>query len=225
MNDRQEVARHRVNQPVATVQYGCSVNQANRVELLRARCEAVLSAGDGDVVEVGVYRGGTLVVLAGAIQKVCPDRRVIGVDTFQGHPYSDGHWVHPVGKYSDVAVRDLDEMLRRKGLSPYVSLEIGLAEDVLPRLDLGSVVFAHIDCDLYRSVRFCASYLPRRMSEQGVLFFDDFCHEHCPGATQAVIEEFGQELEPIRLDDGTEWSCEVTVASWRARHGRSGGSK
>lgn len=202
---------HHVNACVNVAEYGVSVNQANRVELLRKRCEATIRAFPGDVLEVGVYRGGTLVVLAEAVRRLSPGRTVIAVDTFRGHPYSDGHPVHPKGKYGDVCVAELRAMLAARGLSDYVSIEVGLAEEILPLLDLRGVTFAHIDCDLYKAIKFCASYLPTRISPDGTLFFDDFLHDHCPGATRALIEEFGAHIRAIQLDDGSEWSCELPV--------------
>ncbi|MEK7994638.1 MAG: ATP-binding cassette domain-containing protein [Planctomycetota bacterium] len=205
-----------VNPAVDHADYGMSVNQPNRVELLRRRCRALLNVCPGDVLEVGVYRGGTLVVLAELVRELCPTRKLIAVDTFVGHPYTDDHPVHPVGKYADVSVAELRTMLEQKGLTEYVQIEQGLAEEVLPRLDLTQVTFSHIDCDLYQPVKFCASYLPTHIRECAVLFFDDFLHDHCPDATRAIREEFGPDVRAIRLEDGTEWSCEIPLRTRRS---------
>lgn len=201
------------NLPVDTVDYGCSVNPKNRVELLRQRCLEQLTRFPGDVLEVGVYRGGTLLALAETVRQTCQQNRVIGVDTFSGHPYSDGHEVHPVGKYSDVSVPKIWETIKARELSGFVELAQGRAEIILPALDLHKVTFAHIDCDLYLPIKFCADYLRRRLPQHAVLFFDDYFHAHCPGATKAIREEFGADVPPIRLDDGTEWSCEINLGT------------
>jgi predicted O-methyltransferase YrrM len=203
----------RANAPVDTVAYLCSVIPSNRLDHLEALCRRTLLECPGHVLEVGVYRGGSLLTLARAVKEQCPQYRVIGIDTFRGHPYTDGHPVHPVGKFSDVDIAILREALARAGFSDVVELHQGRVESVLDSLGLCDVAFAHIDCDLYDPVRYCAERLPLVMKPGGVIYFDDYGHEHCPGATRAVLERFpkGELQEVFMPDDGTCWSCHVRV--------------
>jgi hypothetical protein len=160
---------------------------------------------------VGVYRGGSLAALAQAVRDVCPAFHAIGVDTFAGHPYSDAHPVHPIGKYADVDIQTLRTELERAGLGRWVSLVTGRIEDILPSMGLKDIAFAHIDCDLYLPISFCARTLPNLMLSGGLLYFDDYGHEHCPGARRAVEELFPKERlkEVYMKEDDTCWSCFV----------------
>jgi hypothetical protein len=199
----------RANAPVETVPYLQSVIPLNRLDYLVETCRNALLRCPGHVLEIGVYRGGSLSRLAEVVAEVCPAYRAIGIDTFAGHPYSDGHPVHPKGKYDDVDLRELSFRLAAQPHGSLVELHAGRVEDILPDLALKDVVFAHVDCDLYLPVRYCAQHLPPVMKNRGMIYFDDYGHEHCPGATRAVGEVFPEDcLHQVSMpDDGTCWSC------------------
>jgi hypothetical protein len=197
------------NAPVDTVEYGQSVIPQNRVELLKRRCRRQLDCMPGDVLEVGVYRGGTLFVLAEEARRA-GGGRVIGIDTFKGHPYTDGHPVHPSGKYSDVSRAQLEKLIAERGFADIIQLHTGLVEDVLGSIDVSRVSFAHIDCDLEQPIEFCAKHLAHRLPIGASIYFDDYLHEHCPGATAAVRRVFGN-VPAFHLNDHTEWSCEIRI--------------
>lgn len=219
----------RQNVPVDSVPYGESVIPVNRQKYLDWLCRRTLQYWPGNVVEVGVYRGGTLRILAEAVRSVCPDYLVYGIDTFSGHPYSDGHEVHPVGKYADTNPADVHLMLDQHGLlSKWVRLVEGRVEDIFEGLLRGvvapwgshelypppvlkGVTFAHVDCDLHDAVLYCLENLRRAMGVHGVIFIDDYGHKHCPGATEAVKRVFGvHDIHEVYLPcDDTCWSCYV----------------
>lgn len=205
------VAAHviRANAPIETVPYLQSVIPANRLDYLVETCRRALQRCPGNVLEIGVYRGGSLSRLAEVVAEVCPEYRAIGIDTFSGHPYSDGHPVHPEGKYRDVDLRELARQVAEQPHGLFVELHPGRVEDILSALALKDVAFAHVDCDLYLPVRYCAQHLPAIMKTGGTIYFDDYGHEHCPGATRAVEEVFAlDDLHHVSMpDDGTCWSC------------------
>lgn len=203
----------RVNEPIEMVSYGESVIPKNRLEFLVAKCRETLISHPGNILEVGVYRGGTLSKLAETLKEYCPQYKVYGVDTFSGHPYTDGHPVHPKGKYSRVDLERLLEHFDMLGLGQWVTLIEGKVEDVFSSLNLSDVSFAHIDCDLYIPTKFCAERVPHVMKHNSVIFFDDYGHEHCPGATEAVNNTFKKHLinEVYLADDNTCWSCTIQI--------------
>lgn len=196
-----------------TVPYLQSVIPPNRLDYLVETCRNVLLRCPGHVLEIGVYRGGSLSRLAEVVAEVCPAHRAIGIDTFAGHPYSDGHPVHPQGKYADVDLRELAGRLAEQPYGCLVELHAGRVEDILHGLALKDVVFAHVDCDLYLPVRYSAQHLPIVMKASGTIYFDDYGHQHCPGATRAVGEVFrGDRLKHVSMpDDGTCWSCHLRL--------------
>jgi O-methyltransferase len=201
-----------VNKPVETVPYGQTVIPRNRLKLLAEACRKALKRVPGNVLEVGIYRGGTFVQLAKAVQDICPQFQAFGIDTFLGHPYTDGHRNHPKGKYSDVDLGELFYFFNSQGLGNRIELFLGKVEEIFASLGLGNISFAHIDCDLYIPVKYCAENVPRVMNKGGVIFFDDYGHDHCPGATRAVEEVFSSEqINVVQLNDGTRWSCWIQV--------------
>jgi hypothetical protein len=197
------------NPPVETVPYLHSVIPQNRLDFLAEKCRESLLKVPGNVLEIGVYRGGSLARLASIVKDVCPQFQAIGIDTFTGHPYSDNHPVHPTGKYADANLKELGNALDRAGLGSWITLHQGRVEEVFRSLNIGEVAFAHIDCDLYIPIKYCATEVPRVMLHDGLMYFDDYGHDHCPGATRAVQEIFSVDrlTEVFMADDGTCWSC------------------
>jgi len=97
-------------------------------------------------------------------------------------------------------------------LGNFIELFPGNVEDIFSSLGLSDISFAHIDCDLLLPVGFCARNVPKVMKKGGIIFFDDYGHDHCPGATQAVKEVFSSEqINVVQLDDGTQWSCWIQL--------------
>ena len=196
-----------VNEPVNSVPYGQTVIPRNRLDFLADKCRNTLKAIPGNVVEVGTYRGGTLIELAKAVKEICPKYKVYAIDTFEGHPYTDGHPVHPIGKYSDVGVNELKRILKEVEVDRWVELIEGKIEDVFETLNTSNISFAHIDCDLYIPVKYSAINIAPKINKGGIIYFDDYGHEHCPGATKAVEEVFPKEkIKVVSLADGTSWS-------------------
>lgn len=137
----------------------------------------------GVAAECGVYKGGTLRMIAQA----CPDRPVYGFDTFTGLPqemWQDGE-PHGVGDFRDTA---LDEV--RAVVSELANVE--LVQGVFPAsaADLAALRFAfvHLDLDWYRSTRDALEWLLPRMSQGGAIVLDDYGWKHCPGVKQAIEE-------------------------------------
>jgi hypothetical protein len=200
-----------VNAPVDSVPYGTSVIPSNRLEYLTRVARKTLAQVPGNVLEVGVYKAGSLLPLARAVSEICPEFSAHGIDTFTGHPYSDGHPIHPAGKYGDVDFNELRRFLGTTQLADYIKLHQGRVEDILLALDLPSFSFVHIDCDLYLPIKYCARQLPKFLNKGAVMYFDDFGHEHCPGATKAIKEIYTKEVfnEVLIQEDDTKWSCFV----------------
>ena len=74
----------RSNQPVESTDYLISVIPQNRLAHLALECRDSLRRLPGHVLEVGVYRGGTLLQLAKAVRECCPDKKVIGLTSGAG---------------------------------------------------------------------------------------------------------------------------------------------
>lgn len=159
---------------------------------------ALLSAErPGDAAEVGVYRGGTARLLAGALK----GKTLHLFDTFEGMPAVDpGRDVHRSGDFSDTSAEAVRAFLAPAGNAV---LHPGFFPQTAAGLESASFCFVHVDVDIYRSVGDCCRFFYPRLSAGGAMLFDDYGTPTCPGARQAVDEFFaGKPERPIYLPTG-----------------------
>ena len=135
----------------------------------------------GDMAEVGVYKGGSSVLLA----RANPDKIVHAFDTFTGIPNADANEVHANGDF-DVG-----------GKPPAI---LACCANIIPRVGLfpdtasfdATYCFAHFDGDTYPSCRAFIDYFTPRMSRGGAMVFDDYGWFRCPGVKRALHETFDE---------------------------------
>jgi len=174
------------------------------------RCHVLYSLGmqalqtlDGQFFECGVYRGGTAMLLA---RLVLRKRRFPGVrlhlfDTFEGMPETDhGIDLHRKGDFADTS---LEAVRARIGASDVVTFYPGLIPETFAGLQSVAIAFAHVDVDIYDSVKTCCEFLYPRLQSGGFLVFDDYGFPSCPGTRQAVDRYFRDKREvPLVLSTG-----------------------
>lgn len=157
-----------------------TLSPAKRANLIQAAVAVRPLAGAA--AEVGVYRGGSLVLIAGAL----PGKLVYGIDTFTGMPAPSEHDQHTAGTFGDTSLAQVRETIEAYGYTN-VTLLPGLFPDVVAGLD-ETFCFVHVDCDLYTSVRDCCTYFWPRLVPGGTMIFDDYTTEDCTGAREATDE-------------------------------------
>jgi O-methyltransferase len=149
----------------------------------------------GDVVECGVFRGGTALLEARTMAAAgqTPSRRLHLFDSFQGMGanMTDDDSFRPgdFGRTSPEHVRSLVAPY------PFVDMHVGYIPDTFKGLDLRQIAWAHVDLDLYKSIRDAIDYLYPRLVPGGFLIFDDYGFPSCPGARRAVDEAFADKPE------------------------------
>jgi hypothetical protein len=135
----------------------------------------------GDFVEVGVFHGGSALVLYSVA--VRQRRRLHLFDTFTGVPvFTEGLDKHALGEFSDP---EAEERIRFQ--MPLAELHVGVYPDTHPS-DMGSIAFIHCDCDQYISYRAVIDRMWPLVVPGGVLLFDDY--PYLEGARKAVEESF-----------------------------------
>lgn len=143
---------------------------------------------EGSAAECGVYRGGCLRLMAAE----CPGRRIYGFDTFEGLPadmWSPGE-PHSAGDFADCS---FDAVLKDvSGLN--VTLVKGMFPASAEAFSAERFAFVHLDFDFYESTRAALEWFLPRMSPGGVIVFDDYEWQNCPGVKLA-IDEFGLDVE------------------------------
>lgn len=160
---------------------------------------------EGNVIECGVFRGGSLIQIGLKLKQVSPEKILFGVDTFEGHPYNtpedqaeNGKILHKKGLFATNQMEKIQNVLDQKNLKN-IHLYKGLVEDVLPRFDKEKFCFAHLDLDLYLSTKQAFSFVASHIAEGGIVIFDDYGDPEAPGVKKAVDEILGESLVIITL--------------------------
>lgn len=153
----------------------------------------------GDVAEVGVYKGGTARMLA---KVFAPTGKTVHLfDTFAGMPPVDPTKdLHKESDFGDVSLEGVRHYLRD---CPNVRLYQGFFPETASPIADATFCFVHADVDIYRSVLDCCRFFYPRLVPGGVIVFDDYGRNSCPGAKHAVDEFFANTPEqPVYVPTG-----------------------
>jgi len=148
----------------------------------------------GDVAEVGVYRGGSALLLA----QTLPHKRLHTFESFVGlqnlshndlvrrNPMERGH---AAGDFALEATARIQtkEMLAAAGVLLYE----GSFKEQQERVAGSTFCFAHFDADTYTSTREFLEFFYPRLVKGGKLMFDDVGWPATVGVEKALIEFFG----------------------------------
>lgn len=156
---------------------------------------------DGDIAEVGVYKGGTAKLIA----KAAPYKNVHLFDTFSGMPpICTEIDIHKVKDFSDISLPSVKSFLKD---CPNITFYQGVFPDTARPVKDKRFSFVYIDVDLYRSVKDCLEFFYDRMIGAGVMVIDDYKSLACPGVEKAISEFLADKKEyPIIT---TEIQCAI----------------
>ncbi len=169
----------------------------------------------GDLIETGVMRGGT-VILMRAILKAhgIIDRVVWAADSFEGLPPPDVD-KYPADAGADWHLRPLTEVgvehvkrnFERYGLlDEQVKFLPGWFRDTLPTAPVGPLAILRLDGDLYESTMDALVPLYPKLSAGGFLIIDDYNLPMCRLAVSDYRKQEGITDEIIEIDDaGIYW--------------------
>lgn len=126
---------------------------------------------DGIVVEFGMFRGGTTMLLSRLAERLGKGWRVIGFDTFDGFPARRS----PLDMYSHPDCVYLDEMEARRFLNGR-DVEIIAGDIVETATQIGDqpVLLAFIDTDNYSSAIAALNAVQEKIVPGGAIVFDHF---------------------------------------------------
>ncbi len=192
-----------------------------RLEQVRDCVQDVLAHDvPGDMIETGVWRGGTTILMRGVLRAAgATDRRVYVADSFEGLPPPDvarypadeglDFHEHPVLAVGLEEVRANFE--RYDLLDDQVVFVKGWFRDTLPGLADRTFAVIRLDGDLYESTMDALVNLYPRLSPGGWLIVDDF---HIPACVQAVTEyreANGITAELQRVNWAAAWKKEAAA--------------
>jgi O-methyltransferase len=164
----------------------------------------------GDVVECGVYKGGSAAVLARVATHSRMRRTVWLFDSFQGLPPAaqiDGEKaVEHVGTLT-ANPEEVQELLRKTGADlRRVRVVPGFFQDTFSTVEIPRIALLNIDADWYDSVKLCLERFYDCVVPGGFISFDDY--GYWPGCKAAVDEFFSQRgltCELQAVDANVRW--------------------
>lgn len=156
---------------------------------------------DGDVLECGVFRGGTALLAAETVTANGAGKAVHLFDTFEGMPQTtEGIDQFEQGWLGRTSAGDVSALMEPY---PRVQIHAGFMPETFHGLDIPRISWAHVDVDIYQSVRDCIDFIYPRLVRGGYMIFDDYGFPSCPSARRAVDEAFADKPEvPLCLPTG-----------------------
>lgn len=171
----------------------------------------------GDLVECGVWKGGSAMAMMLALEKLGDETRDIYLyDTFSGMPAPTAADTRPDGETvfedyegaklsedrSGWCLSPLDEVKKNLTSTGYPAGKLhfvaGKVEDTIPSTLPGAIALLRLDTDWYESTRHELTHLFPLLVPNGVIIIDDY--GHWQGQKKAVDEYISQHNLPILLN-------------------------
>ena len=144
---------------------------------------------DTNVVEVGVYKGGSTKFMSQVLTHERNDAMIYSCDTFTGHAKVDKRFDGDHKENLGFADVDVNEVKLYLSQCPNVTLIVGNIEDTsvsIPnRKEIGIL---HVDVDVFPATKFCLEYFAPRISVGGFIVCHDYGFITCQGVKKAVDE-------------------------------------
>jgi O-methyltransferase len=186
----------------------------------------------GEIVECGVWRGGSMQAIAHTLLGLgVSDRELYLFDTFEGMPEPgerdrryDGTPALELLERSERtaniwAIASLEDVQAAMAETGYPSERIhfrpGLVEDTIPAGAPERIAILRLDTDWYDSTKHELEHLYDRVSPGGVLIMDDYGFwQGARGAVDEFLRQRGERLLLLPMASGR-----IAVKPWRARAG------
>ena len=161
---------------------------------------------EGDIVETGVWRGGTIILIKKVLSELNIKKKIIGFDTFEEGFEEPGEYDLKVNYgfrgREDLYVKKFDhKSFKAAGLDEAINniknsnlnmddmhLVKGKIEDTLKKQNINKISFLLLDTDYYESTLQSMNELYEKVSHNGIIYIDDY--GNWGGARKAVDEFF-----------------------------------
>ena len=171
---------------------GFSLVGLKRMRNVQHCIERVIDDGiPGDLLEAGVWRGGTCIFMRGALEAYgVKDRKVWVADSFQGlpepnpekYPADADEWMHRA-KQLAIPCDAVKENFERFGLlDDQVDFIEGFFSETLMRAPIKQLAVLRLDGDMYESTMDTLLALYPKLSPGGYLIVDDYQRDNCKKA-------------------------------------------
>jgi len=173
----------------------------------------------GDLVECGIFKGGSSMLMALTLRKLnTTQRKIYLYDTYTGMPKPskddtnyrnedmEGLWKRKQKKdHNELLYGPLDEVRANMYSTGYPQENIkfvkGMVEETLPKIIPDKIAILRLDTDWYESTYHELLHLFPRLSVHGVLLLDDYgCLKGAKKATNQYFKENGIKVLLNRVD-------------------------
>ncbi len=173
--------------------------------LYRLTREIDASAIPGDVVECGVYNGGSAALMASVCTRSPLNRTIWLFDSFEGLPKpteKDGAQAQTCGWWCHGDLSKVRAIFSRMHIpESHFCVIKGWFQDTFPAVRIGDIALLHIDADWYDSVKLCLERFYDSVRPGGYVVIDDYGHwEGCRRATDEFLRERCIDITLTRVD-------------------------
>ena len=186
------------------INIGGTICQNDALNNLRILSEEVKGL-EGDVIEVGVYKGGSGLLLSSIFKD---DTTIFLVDTFNGMPeVNQFDNVHIEGDFYDTSYEAVSELFNGKE-------NVNVIQDTFPSektefLKNKKFKLVHLDVDIYDSYKNSLEFLHPLMVSGGVIVCDDYDAGSCLGAKKAIDEFCG--VNGLKIHKNADMQCFIRI--------------
>ncbi len=171
-------------------------------------------AGHANIIEVGVWRGGTGALIARQAQLCDIPCHVYLCDTFSGVVKAGSNdWLYKGGEHADTSRRIVEELISTLGLQNVRILEGIFPDETAKTIPRDQMTFrlCHVDVDVYQSARDIVAWIWDKLAVGGMIVFDDYGFYGCGGVTKFVNEQ-AQERDRLVLHNLNGHAVIIKVA-------------
>jgi len=144
----------------------------------------------GNIIEIGVWRGGTGVLMAKRAEKIGIKDKVYLCDTFKGVVKAGRRdSTYEGGEHSDASRKVVEDLIGGLNLDNVELLEGVFPEQTGHIIDQLQFRFCHIDVDVYQSAKDIVEWIWPKMVRGGIIVYDDYGFASCDGITKYVEEQ------------------------------------
>ena len=146
--------------------------------------------GSGNIIEIGVWRGGTGVLIAQRAKSIGIPDKVYLCDTFTGVVKTGAmDPVYKGGEHGDTSRKLVEGLISRVKLDNVEILEGIFPEQTSQEIEHLRFRFCHIDVDVYQSAKDIVGWIWQKMVRGGIIVYDDYGFVGCDGIAKYIEEQ------------------------------------
>jgi len=174
--------------------------------------DVITSGVPGDLIETGVWRGGTCIFMRALLKAYGEtDRTVWVADSFRGLPKADAHRVEDIEDalcdvpFLAVPLDQVKANFARYGLlDDQVRFLPGWFQDTLPTAPVERIAVMRLDGDMYDSTMVALRSLYPKLSVGGYVIIDDY---HAVRGCKQAVDDFRTEHDITDELRPVDWTC------------------